>query len=154
MPDEAPRPEVMFAVVVVLAFAVVRLVRWIQQAAPQPDPWDKEIEEAVQAEDAVSLCPHCLAPQESETWFCAECGCSIGPYNNLNPYLYLFSVGDLFRAGVSGRVRRSPLVVAGFVVFSLLEYTLFAPFYWFLFFRNLRRQRAESGETNPPVPAA
>jgi len=154
MPDDAPRPEVMIVVMAVLVFALVRLVRWIQRAAPRPDPWDKEIEEAVQAEDAVPLCPHCLAPQEPETWFCAECGCSVGPYNNVNPYLYLFSLGDLFRAGVFGRVRRSPSVVVGFLLLSLAAYTIFAPYYWYLFFQNLRRRSAGEEEPDPPAPAA
>ena len=143
----------MIALAAVLVFAVAWAVRWIRGAIPAPDPWSEEVEQAVQAKDAVPLCPHCLAPQSPETWFCAECGCSIGPYNNLNPYLYLFSVGDLFRTGVSRRVRRTPFVVVGFLVLSLAEYTVIAPYYWFFFFRNLRRQRAGGEGANPPSPA-
>ena len=143
----------MIAVAAVLGCVVLLVVRWIREVVPPPNPWDEEVERAVQAEDAVPLCPHCLAPQEPETWFCAGCGCSVGPYNNLNPYLYLFSVGDLFRTGVSGPVRRSPFVVVGFLVLSLAEYMIVAPYYWFLFFRNLRRQRAGSDEAGPPAPA-
>jgi len=171
MPDDAPRPEVMIAVIAVLVFAVVRLVRWIQQAAPRPDPWDKEIEEAVQAEDAVPLCPHCLAPQAPETWFCAECGSSVGLYNNVNPYLYAFSVGDLFRNGTTGWVCPRPLVIIGFlllsfwayIVFGLINFTdiptlivmlVYWGVFWRLFMRNLRRPRAANEEANSPPPAA
>lgn len=170
MPDETPRPEVMFAVVAVLTFTVIRLVRWIRQAAPQPDPWDKEVEDAVQAEDAVPLCPHCLAPQEPETWFCAECGCSVGRYNNVNPYLFAFSLGDLFRNGTAGRICPRPLVITGFLLLSLWAYLVFWRIYftaiptllvaltywgvfWFLFLRNPRRPSAGSEEVGPPTPA-
>jgi len=170
MPDEAPRPEVIIAVVAVLVFAVVRLVQGIQRAVPRPDPWDKEIEEAIQADDAVPLCPHCLAPQESETWFCAECGCSVGRYNNVNPYLYAFSLGDLFRNGTTGRVRPRPLVIIGFIMLSFwvcvgvsVQVTAIPIFlavlaywvvFWFRFFRNLPPPQAGSEEVEPPTPAA
>ena len=143
MPDDLPSPEAVFAIVVLVALGAFQLIRWLRKAASSPDPWSQEVEEALQKEDALPLCPHCLAPQEQETWFCGECGNSIGPYNNLNPYLYIFSLGDLFRRGVTEHVRRSPLVVVGFLLLSLSEYIIFAPYYWFLFFRNLKRHPAE-----------
>jgi hypothetical protein len=154
MLDDSPSPETVFAIAVLAALVAFRIVRWFQQAIPSPDPWSQEVQDALQRDDTLPLCPQCLAPQPQETWFCAECGQSIGPYNNLNPYLYIFSLGDLFRSGVTGRLRRGPLVVLGFLLLSLSEYIIFAPYYWFLFFRNLKRNRAERGPAAAPSQSA
>jgi hypothetical protein len=89
--------EATLALTVVVVLGGVGFARWFWRPASSPDPWGREVEDALEREEALPLCPHCLAPQERETWFCAECGSSIGKYNNVDPYLYVFSLGDFFR---------------------------------------------------------
>ncbi len=107
------------------------------------DPWGKETEEAIGREDAVPLCHHCLTPQVHSGWFCPECGATVGPYCNYMPYIYVFSQGEVLRAGTTERIRRSKLITIGFVLFSLDMFIIAAPIYWFFLFRNLRRSDAE-----------
>jgi hypothetical protein len=127
-----------------LAFRLLQ--RWFS-APVSPDPWGPEVADALDQPDATAVCPHCQCPSERTRWFCPECGRAVGDYNNLNPYLYLFSMGEVLREGTTGRVRKSWLTIVGFVFLSLIEYTLLAPVYWFLLFRNLSRQRGPQ----PPV---
>jgi hypothetical protein len=108
-----------------------------------PSPWGSDVEEAMRSPDARPLCFRCLEPLEGGPAFCPQCGAATGEYTNWSPYLYLFTVGDILRQGTSGRFRVRPLTVAGFLLFSLLEYTVFAPVYWFLLLRNLRSQRSK-----------
>jgi len=168
MPNDLPSPEMVFAVMVLLALVAFRFLRWLQKEATSPDPWDKEVEEAVRRDDALPLCPHCLAPQEQETWFCAECGNSIGAYNNLNPYLFAFSVGDLFRNGTTGWARPRPLVTVGFLLLLPWAYFVWVQPYsvvlvavglacwalfWILFFSELGGAAAGAqppGRIRPP----
>jgi hypothetical protein len=125
--------------------------RWVRLPAT-PDPWGQEIAEALESPDATPVCPHCQCPEMANRWFCPECGHAVGDYNNVSPYLYLFSLGEVLRAGTSGRFRKSWLTVTGFIILSLTEYVVFAPIYWFFLFRNLAhmndRRRTESA---PPV---
>ena len=60
------------------------------------------------------------------------------------PYVCLFAEGEVFRAGVDARIHRSPLTVVGYLFYSLANYTVFAPVYWYFLFRNLKRQNADS----------
>src|SRR5258708_36073310 len=99
------------------------------QAPRTDDPWGKETDESVNQEDAVPLCHHCLTPQEHNGWFCPECGATVGPYVNYLPYIYIFSEGEMLRAGVNERFRRSPILLPGFILFSVLMYSIFAPIY-------------------------
>ena len=62
------------------------------------------------------------------------------------PFVYLFSQGEVFRAGTVDPIRRTPLMVFGYVLCSLVSYAFFAPFYWYRFFRNLRPRRTETGD--------
>ncbi len=180
MPDTPPSSGAVIAALAVVALVVVLIIRWIRRAAPRPDPWGEEIERAVQEEDAVPLCPHCLAPQESDTWFCPACGSSIGPYNNVNPYLYAFSLGDLFRNGTTGWAAARPLVILGFLLLSFwacLAYALpslqaiisdpvlviywgpgllvlaYWGLFWRLFFHHQRDEPPERGQPAPPASA-
>ena len=143
--------ESLVGVLAVIGIGGVLVVRafksWFARPAT-PDPWGPEVTEAMEQPDATAVCPHCQCPHEATRWFCSECGRSVGDYNNLNPYLYLFSLGEVLREGTSGRVRKSWLTVAGYVVLSLIEYAVFAPIYWFFLFRNL------SGKTPPDQAAA
>ncbi len=180
MPDTPPSSGAVIAALAVVALVVVLIIRWIRRAVPRPDPWGEEIERAVQEEDAVPLCPHCLAPQESDTWFCPACGSSIGPYNNVNPYLYAFSLGDLFRNGTTGWAAARPLVILGFLLLSFwacLAYALpslqaiisdpvlviywgpgllvlaYWGLFWRLFFHHQRDEPPERGQPAPPASA-
>jgi len=147
-----PSPEQTIAVLVVLAFSGVALYRfglWVMAAPRTSDPWDRETEEAVHREEAVPLCHHCLTPQEHNGWFCPECGATVGPYCNYMPYIYIFAQGEVLRAGVTERIRRSRLITMGFVFFSLGMFAVAAPIYWFFLFRNLRRGSDEAREAPP-----
>jgi hypothetical protein len=95
----------------------------------------------LQADDATLICYRCLTPQSEAAWFCPHCGSAVGPYNNLMPYVQVFSEGEVFRNGVSHRFRNRPLVLAGFILMVPAINPLFAPFYWFLLFKNLRQNR-------------
>ena len=135
-------------------WVVVRALKsWFAKPAA-PDPWGPEIAEALERPDATPVCPHCQCPHEATRWFCSECGRSVGDYNNLNPYLYLFALGEVLREGTSGRVRKSWLTVTGYIVLSCIEYFVLAPIYWFFLFRNLSRQNNPAPVSEePPVVA-
>ena len=111
------------------------------QVPTSPDPWDKEIEKAVHEPEAVEVCHRCFDPVTPGSWFCKNCGCAVGPYNNLMPYLYVFSQGEVLRNGGNDKLPRNALVVAGYLFVSLNQYLVFAPIYWIFLFRNLKRQK-------------
>jgi hypothetical protein len=149
------RSELNVAVAAAAVLAGPLLWRWFRtwlRRPVTPDPWGAEVAEAMEQPGATPVCPHCQCPHDANRWFCPECGHSVGEYNNLSPYLYLFSLGEILREGTNGRIRRSWLTVAGLLVLSLAEYLVLAPCYWFFFFRNLSRQ-ADAGKTEdaPPV---
>jgi len=133
----------------IFGVAIYRLVLWIMQAPRTGDPWGKETDEAVNQADAVPVCYRCFTPQEHNGWFCPECGATVGPYCNYMPYIYIFSQGEVLRAGVTERIRRSRLVTIGFVLFSLGMFAVAAPIYWFFLFKNLRRVNDEAPEAPP-----
>jgi hypothetical protein len=143
----------MLAVLVILGISVTAIIRFVLSARKAPrtvEPWGKEIEEAVNGDEAVPLCHHCLAPQTHNGWFCPECGATVGPYCNFMPYIYVFIQGEVLRAGVTGRMRRSPLIVIGYVLISLHMFSIVAPIYWFFLFRNLTRRADTRPESAPP----
>ena len=59
------------------------------------------------------------------------------------PYLQVFSEGEVFRNGASGKTRASPLVVGGYLLLSLSMLGFFAPIFWIYFLKNQRRIRQE-----------
>ena len=124
------------------------LIAWVRDAPAKPDPWDAETAKQLAEPEAVEICPHCLTEQTSAAWFCQKCGRAVGPYNNLMPYVQVFSEGEVFRNGVAGRFRNRPLVLIGFILISLSTYFVFAPVYLFLLFRRWRQTaiRPESVE--------
>ena len=122
-------------------------VVWVRKSPLKPDPWDEATETAVQSDEAVPVCHHCLTPVGAGQWFCVHCGNSVGPYNNWMPYVHIFSEGEVFRNGVLDKVRRTPLTVAGYILASLTNYLIFAPVYWFFLFRRWRSAADDSSQT-------
>ena len=96
-----------------------RLVAWIREAPPTPDPWDAEVEQKLQDPEIQQVCHHCLTPQEPEAWFCRHCGTAVGPYNNLMPFLNVFSEGEVLRNGVGARFRNRPFIAMGYFFITL-----------------------------------
>ena len=124
----------------------LRLVAWVRDAPVTLDPWDAETEKKLSAPETEQTCPHCSTPQTSVAWFCPHCGTAVGPYNNLMPFICAFSIGEVLRNGVSGRLRRSRIIIVGYLFYSLCHYMTFAPLYWLLFFTNLRTSSAKEPE--------
>jgi hypothetical protein len=151
-------PEGLVAEVALAVLAVVFLWRvfvraW--QTPTSPDPWDKEIEGALHEPEAVEVCHRCFDPVTPNSWFCEHCGCAVGPYNNLMPYLHVFSEGEVLRNGVKDRLPQNALIIAGYLLifagymvdFSNLS-LVFAPIYWIFLFRNLKRQKVAQTEAD------
>jgi len=127
------------AILGLIGLAIGAFCRWLLACPRTPDPWGAEVEQAVEREEAVPVCPHCLAPQEHNGWFCPECGSTTGQYSNYLPYVYIFSMGDAVRAGVERRGRWTPLLVAGYVLISITYFYILAPVYCLLLFLNRTR---------------
>lgn len=131
----------------IVAAVIYGVIRWVREAKDlSPDPWGAEVEKVIQDPQTRPLCHHCLLPQEKEGWFCPECGAATGQYNNYMPWVMVFSQGEVFRAGVNEKFRRSPLIACGYVLCSLACYAVFAPVYWYFLFKNLRRAPIPNGE--------
>jgi hypothetical protein len=132
---------------VVLGVGLYRLVQHIRRVVPRPDPWDADIEQAVNGDDAIPICHRCLTEHDVNAWFCPKCGAAVGEYNNLLPFVQVFSEGEVLRNSLFDRLRITPLTVAGFFVFtaSLAVLTgigiVLAPIYWALFIKNVQRNR-------------
>jgi ribosomal protein L40E len=145
-----------FAVAGLTIAGLWRLIAWVRDAPVTPNPWDAEVEQKLAEPETVEVCRRCLTKQPPDAWFCAHCGSAVGPYNNLMPYVSVFSEGEVFRSGASGRLRASPLIVCGYLILSLTTLGFFAPIYWIYFLKNQQRMKAEklgattaSGETPP-----
>ena len=118
-----------------------RLCVRAMEIPPSPDPWDKDIEKALHEPEAVEVCHRCFEPVAPGSWFCGHCGSAVGAYNNLMPYLNVFSQGEVLRNGVNDKLPRNALIVAGYLFLSVDMYMIFAPIYWVFLFKNLTRQR-------------
>jgi hypothetical protein len=103
-------------------------------------PWPEELNEEVQRAESAYVCHHCLTPQGHPGWFCPKCGAATGPYNNYLPYINIFSTGEVVRAGVGSKLKWTCFTTGLFILFSFLEYLVFAPAYWFRMYRNWKRQ--------------
>ena len=121
---------------VVCFFFVSCLKAWLSRPLP-PDPWDEQVSADLAEGNGTPICHRCLTPHDPLANFCADCGAPVGEYTNWLPYPYLFSIGHTLRIGTSGTFRRSPLIIAGFILLAVVEYAVFAPFYWLRFFLNL-----------------
>ena len=104
-----------------------KLLAWINAAPVRPDPWDTETSEEIEQAGAAPVCHRCLTPQKPGSWFCERCNAAVGPYNNMMPYLNVFSEGEVFRNGLSQRVRNRPLVITGYLLLSLSTFPVIGP---------------------------
>jgi hypothetical protein len=120
-----------------------QLIVWVREAPVKPDPWDAEVEQKLSEPEAVEICPHCLTEQPPTAWFCSHCGKAVGPYNNLMPFLNVFSEGEVLRNGTTDRFRNRPLVLIGYFLITLGINPFFAPVYWFFLLTNLKRPHSE-----------
>jgi len=109
----------------------------------RPDPWPHELDDAVHARDAIPVCHRCSTPCDSPVWFCPACGAAVGPYNNLMPYIRIFSIGEALRSGVGPGAHFTPFRAIAYVTLGLVEYAAFAPLYFFRLYRNYRRLKGE-----------
>ena len=134
---DSERLVALAGVIVVFLVAAIRGFLWFWNVTPKPDPWGPEIDLQLEDPQTLPVCHHCLAPHAHTNWFCPECGAAVGDYNNWNPYLYIFSLGEVLRAGTFGKTQRTWLTVLGYLILSVGEYVIFAPAYWILFFMNL-----------------
>ena len=139
--------------IVVTVGAIYGVVRWVRAGKVTAEPWGAEIDAAVHQADAVPVCHRCLTPQTHEDWLCANCGAAAGQYTNYLPFVLLFSEGEMFRAGVTERLRPSALIGIGYFLLSVSFYAIFAPLYWYFLIKNLSRfarDRNLDDETGAP----
>jgi transposase InsO family protein len=151
----------------IAAGVVWRYFIWFRDKPRTPDPWDEDIEKKVNDPDTVEICHRCFTPVPAEGWFCKRCGSAVGPYNNLMPFVYVFSEGEVLRNGVNDRMRARPLIIIGYLLLSmsacLVLWRWLGPFclifalsYWFSMLRNLKRreeeQQCETEVTSPDSP--
>ncbi len=125
-----------------------RLFAWVREAPQSPDPWDAEVERQLQEPETREICHRCLTPHEPGAWFCRHCGTAVGPYNNLMPFLNVFSEGEVLRNGVGGRFRNRPLIVIGYFLLTLGIFPILAPIYWLSFLLNWKRSSDRRGSAD------
>jgi len=126
----ADKPEFVVGVLAVAAMALLslwRLLIWVRNAPVHPDPWDQATETAVRQDDAVQVCHHCLSEVPPGQWFCEHCNCAVGPYNNLMPFINVFSEGEVLRNGICNRMRVGILTITGYA-FLCVSYSATAFF--------------------------
>src|SRR5690348_14898393 len=148
-----------------LALAVLwRPFAGVREAPATPDPWDAEVQQKLPAPESQEVWHRCLTPHAPGTWFCQHCGTAVGPYNNLMPFLNVFSEGEVLRNGISNRFRNRWFIAIGYSLIalgfaagllqdyplgtvSLLSFVVLA--YWLSVLRNLKRStgRPEPEET-------
>ena len=146
-----------FGVALLCLVGLWQLIVWVREAPVKPDPWDAEVEQKLSDPETAEVCPHCSTPQPPTAWFCQRCGKAVGPYNNLMPFVNVFSEGEVLRNGTAGQFRNRPLIITGYLLISLATYSFLAPIFWFFLLSNLKRppdKRDPVQETVPPGPSA
>jgi len=130
--------------------ALWRLVVWVREAPLRPDPWDADFDQKLLDSETPEACPHCSVPQTPGAWFCPHCGRAVGPYNNLMPYVQVFSEGEVFRNGASGMFRNRPLMTIGLLLIVLVVNPFFAPIYAVVMVARLAPSLGRRKTTEPP----
>jgi hypothetical protein len=135
------------ALFIVIGFGIYRFIQHFRGLVPRPDPWGKEIEAAVYNDSAVPLCHRCFTEHENTTLFCPKCGAAVGDYNNVMPWVQVFSEGEVLRNSLFDRLRVNAITIAGFFVFTLALGVItgvgliLMPFFWAMFAKNVARNR-------------
>ena len=116
------------------------------------DPWSPEDDAAAKHPAASKLCLRCLQPipPAPQVWFCPNCGAATGDCNNSMPFLYIFSMGELLRRGVVGKPEKGFLPKLFLVFFSIGQYAVFAPIYWFCMYLKSIGEPIHDGIAPPP----
>ncbi len=125
-----------------------RAIRW-WESLNTPDPWPEDMDVAVREDDALPVCHHCATPFEDQGWFCPSCGAAVGPYNNVMPYIRIFSQGEALRSGVGPEAHFTPYRAVAYMAIGLAEFGLFAPVYYFRLYRNYRRLQKQDEQPAP-----
>ena len=137
-------PEQTIATLAAVGVGVVLLIRagrWFFSGPLKPDPWSEQMSVALDEPESTPVCHRCLTEQSGVAHFCPHCGASVGECNNLLPFEQIFSEGEVFRNGATLTVRPSFLVIAGYLLLSLMAYMIFAPVFWYFLFQNMLRRR-------------
>jgi hypothetical protein len=137
----ASDPDMLIAKLALGGIAAVfcwRLIGWVRESPVTPDPWDAGTEEKLADPETQQACHHCSTPLKSTAWFCPHCGSAVGQYNNLMPYVSIFSEGEVARNAMNPRYRNRPLIMVGIVLMGLAVNPLLVPLYGMLLFRKLR----------------
>jgi hypothetical protein len=138
------------AILALIGAAIYLFCRWLWACPLSPDPWGAELQQVVDKGEGASLCPHCLTPQEHDGWFCPECGSTTGQYGNYLPAVYIFSIGDVVRAGVERQTAWPAWMAVGYVLMSFAWLSVLAPLYCvFLFLNRLRIRNLQSQAGEP-----
>src|ERR1035438_6170205 len=114
------------------AAVLYRVWIWLREAPYTPDPWGAEVGGALEDPESLPVCP--------------QCGSTVGQYSNWLPAVYIFSIGEAFRRGVTERMRNYPLIIMGYVLVTLSYFSLLAPIFWIFLFRNFRRGTGQQRE--------
>ena len=141
------KPETIVGGLAITGLVVVglwRLFRWFFGGKPGPNPWDEKTEEAINQPDATPICRRCLEPHEESARYCSHCGLPVDSLVPLSPFHQVFAVGDVLLTGTQRKFPVNWMTITGYVLLSMAQYLVFAPFYWFFLLRNVRRIRAEA----------
>jgi hypothetical protein len=154
IPESPDLRVAVMGIAVVGGFVVYRLIQWVREASPTPDPWDAKTEEDIQKPDIIQVCHRCSTPHSPTQWFCEHCGAAVGDYNNVMPYVDVFSQGEVLQNGTHDRMRKKPLIIIGYLLYTFSAFTLLAPVYWIFLFKNLYRHRDDDTDAGPSERAA
>ena len=137
---------------IVVGFGIYRFVERFRRLIPRADPWSDEVQAAVCDESDVPVCHRCLTEQEANTLFCPKCGTAVGEYNNILPWVQVFSEGEVLRNSLFDRLRVNIVTIAGFFVFTIALGVItgigliLMPFMWVMFVKNIGRSRVLEAE--------
>ena len=134
-----------------LGTVLVNGIRRWWKSLDRPDPWPAELDAAVRAPDAIPVCHHCTTPCSLPVWFCPACGASVGPYNNILPFVRIFSSGEVLRSGLQPTARFTLLTVPGYIFLAMHLVIFLAPFYYLRLVANYlkikRYSKTKAGES-------